>query len=507
MNRSRTGPRAVMVTAGIVAILAAACGGSAASTAPSAAAPTTAPAAVVTPAPTAAPSLVAITPEPIAAGPGPNGGAVVRWFIGLGGGGKPEQIAAEQKFAADFNASQKEVYLSPEIYDNSVAANQLQIQIAAGNPPDIIGPVGVEGLNIFRDNLLDLKPLIASQNFDMTKFDPALVNFFDMGKNGATIGVPYATYPSFIYYNKKLFDEAKLPYPPTKVGEMYQGKPWDMAAVRDLGMKLTVDKNGNDATSPDFDAANIVQWGFDMQWADDRSDTEATIFGASSVVAADGKTAQITPQFTTGLKWFNDGVWKDHFIPTYPQIQSDLLGKGNQFQSGNLAMADTHSWYMCCINPAAPAKPSFSWGVAVTPSYNGVTTAKLHADTFSILNTTKNAEGAFKAVSELVKSPELLANYGAFPADPALQQTFFDTTQKAYPDSKIDWSVPQAMLGYVDKPNHQAWLPDYQKSRSALKALYNKYRTTAGLDIDSELATLKTTLQGIFDDYYKANPQ
>ena len=36
--------------------------------------------------------------------------------------------------------------------------------------------------------------------------------------------------------------------------------------------------------------------------------------------------------------------------------------------------------------------------------------------------------------------------------------------------------------------NHQAWMPDYQKSRAALKALYNKYRTTQGLDIDAELA-------------------
>ena len=80
----------------------------------------------------------------------------------------------------------------------------------------------------------------------------------------------------------------------------------------------------------------------------------------------------------------------------------------------------------------------------------------------------------------MVESGELLVNYGAFPADPALQQAFFDTVQKDYPDSKIDWTVPQAMLGYVDKPNHQAWMPNYQKSRTALKALYNKYRTTAG---------------------------
>jgi multiple sugar transport system substrate-binding protein len=500
MHRYRSGPRALMVAAGMVAIVAAACGGSApATTAPASAAAPTAEA-------SAAPSLVAITPAPITTAAGPNGGVVVRWFIGIGSGGKPEQVAAEQKFAADFNAAQKAVYLSVEIYDNSVAANQLQIQIAAGNPPDIIGPVGVEGLNIFRDNLLDLAPLLASHNFDMSKFDPALSDYFAIGKEGATIGVPYATYPSFIYYNKKLFDEAKLPYPPTKVGDLYDGKPWDMEAVRQLGMKLTVDKNGNDATSADFDPENIVQWGFDMQWADDRSDTEATIFGSSSVVAADGKTAQITDQFKTGLKWFNDAVWKDHFVPSYPQIQSDLLGKGNQFQSGNLAMADTHSWYTCCINPAAPAKPSFTWGVAVTPAYNGTTTAKLHADTFSILNGSKNPDAAFDALAALVASPELLTNYGAFPADPALQQSAFDAIQKNYPDSKIDFSVMQAMLGYVDKPSHQAWMPDYQKSRAALKAVYNKYRTTPGLDIDAELATLQTTLQGIFDDYYAANP-
>jgi len=502
-QHSRLGRLAI--AASTLAIVVAACGGTATTPAPSVAPATAAPA-TTAPAPTEAPSIVAITPEPIETAVGPNGGKVVRWFIGLGGGGKPEQIAAEQTFAADFNAAQKDTYLSVEIYDNSVAANQLQIQIAAGNPPDIIGPVGVEGLNIFRDNLLDLKPLIASHTFDMTKFDPALADFFAIGKEGSTIGVPYATYPSFIYYNKKLFDEAKLAYPPTKVGEMYDGKPWDMDAVRQLGMKLTVDKNGNDATSADFDAENIVQWGFDMQWADDRADTEATIFGSSSVVAADGRTAEITPQFTAGLKWFNDGVWKDHFIPSYPQIQSDLLGKGNPFQSGNIAMANTHSWYTCCINPAAPAKPSFSWGVAVNPSYNGTITAKLHADTFSILNTSKNPDQAFEALKALVASPELLTNYGAFPADPALQQSAFDAIQANYPDSKIDFSVMQAMLGYVDKPNHQAWLPDYQKSRSALKAVYNKYRTTPGLDIDAELATLKTTLQGIFDQYVASNP-
>ena len=360
MFKSRSGPRALVALAG-VAIVVAACSSSSTTPAPSAASAAPS-AAVVSAAPSATPEPTPLlTAAPVdASQPGPNGGQIIRWFVGLGAGGQPQQIQAQTDFVNKFNndpANKDKAYISLEIYDNKVAANILKTQIAAGNAPDIIGPVGVEGLNLFIDQLVDLQPLIDSTHFDMTKFDPALVDFFKIGKGGTTIGVPFATYPSMLWYNKKLFDEAKLPYPPTKVGDLYQGKPWDMEAVRQLGMKLTVDKNGNDATSPNFDPANVVQWGFDMQWADNSPLAETALFGASSFLAADGKTAQISDAVRTGVHWFNDGVWKDHFIPNQNQVNSDLLAKGNPFQSGNLAMNETHTWYTCCVNPAAPAKP------------------------------------------------------------------------------------------------------------------------------------------------------
>lgn len=497
MHGTRSGPRTILARLAIVALVASACNGSASpstsAATPSAGAPSAA--ASVTP------SFAAVTPAPIAQDqPGPNGGVVIRWFVGLGAGGQPQQFAAEQAFVDKYNSSQKDVFISLEIYNNNVAANILKTQIAAGNAPDIIGPVGVEGLNLFRDQLLDLKPLITSSGFDMSKFDAGLRNFFDLGENGATIGVPFATYPSYLWYNKKLFDEAGLKPPPTKVGDMYDGKPWDMDAVRTLGMKLTVDKNGNDATSSSFDPNNIVQWGFDMQWADNSPLAESSLFGASSFISADGKTAQIGDPVRVGEKWFNDGVWKDRFIPNANQINSDLLAKGNLFQSGNLAMDETHSWYACCVNPAAPAKPivtDFGWAVA--PAYNGKITAKLHADTFSLLKTTKHPDAAFKALATLAGSGDLLAAYGAFPADPALQGAFFDTVNKQYPNVKLDWDVPKAMLAYPDVPNHQAWVPDYAKSKTAWQKFQNNYRTTAGVDIDGQLDALKQTLQGIFD--------
>jgi multiple sugar transport system substrate-binding protein len=499
MRARRSASGALIALGAVVALVATACSGAAATPSP---APSVAPAPSQAVAPASTPQIVTITPAPLPeSGPGPNGGTIVRWFIGLGTGGQPQQVAAEQQVANDFNAAQSDIFLSVEIYDNKVAGNILKTQIAAGTPPDIIGPVGVEGLNLFLDQLLDLTSLVSSENYDTSKVDPALNDFWKMGEGNALIGLPFATYPSFLYFNKDLFDEAKLPYPPTKVGDLYQGKPWDMDAVRELAMKLTVDKSGNDATSADFDPDNVVQWGFDMQYADNSPLAETSLFGASSFLAADGKTAQIPEQVSIGEKWYNDGVWKDHFVPSANQINSDLLDKGNEFESGNLAMNESHSWFTCCVYPAAPAKPKVKdFGFAIAPAYQGKITAKLHADTFSLLKTSKHPELAFQAMATLLASADLLTNYGAFPADISQQAAFFKSVDANFPGITLDWSVPQAMLAYPDIPNHQAFVPNYAKSKAAWQAFQNKYRTTAGVDIDAELATLKTTLQGIFDE-------
>ena len=105
--------------------------------------------------------------------PGPNGGQIIRWFVGLGAGGQPQQIQVQTDFVNAFNndpANKDKAYIALEIYDNKVAANILKTQIAAGNAPDIIGPVGVEGLNLFIDQLADLQPLIDSTGYDMSKY-------------------------------------------------------------------------------------------------------------------------------------------------------------------------------------------------------------------------------------------------------------------------------------------------------------------------------------------------
>ena len=56
----------------------------------------------------------------------------VRWYIGLGAGGQPEQRQVQEDIAAAFNESQDEIELVLEIVENDVAYDTLATQIASG---------------------------------------------------------------------------------------------------------------------------------------------------------------------------------------------------------------------------------------------------------------------------------------------------------------------------------------------------------------------------------------
>ena len=77
-----------------------------------------------------------------------------------------------------------------------------------------------------------------------------------------------------------------------------------------------------------------------------------TQFGAGSLVADDGKTAQVPENWLSAWQWYYDGMWKDGFIPTGAENTSELLNSDNAFQSGNVAMDFVHLWYTCCAWPA-----------------------------------------------------------------------------------------------------------------------------------------------------------
>ncbi len=498
-RQNRVGRLTALV--GVVALIASACGGRTPSQAASAP-PTTAPSAS-----SAASEAPVTTQVPGQGGLTSDGRPLIRWFVGLGTGERPEHIAVQQQVVDAFNAAHdpknaayvagnSDVVLSIEIYRNAVAYDTLATQIATGNAPDIIGPIGIRALQSFGDQLLDLSSYITSSGVDLSEIPATLLDVYKV--DGKQIGIPMAVYPSFIYYNKALFDEADLPYPPHKIGEQYDGKAWTWDTVAELAKKLTVDAAGNDATNAAFDPANVTQYGLDAQWTENDARAWSTVFGGSgSAVADDGKTAQWPDNWRDGLKFYYDGVWNGHFIPAKPAV--DGMAGGNTFQSGQIAMDVVHLWFTCCVYPAEGTPAVTAWDIAVPPvGPDGNTTSKLHADTIGILATSHHPDLAFEVLSYLSSSPELTQVWGAMPARASAQDAFFASLDKRFAPLKIDWQVARDLLANPDVPSHEAFMPDFTRADAANKALGSKLWTTPGLNVDTEIDALVTELNGIF---------
>jgi multiple sugar transport system substrate-binding protein len=457
-----------------------------------AAAPTQPAAPTATKAPTPAPTPT-IPPTVVTSTEGcAPGSTKIVWYIGLGTGSQPDQIPVEKAWAEKFNKSQTEACLVLTVVYNTGtnSYDALKAMIAAGNAPDIVGPVGKMGRASFQGAWADIEPLAKEAGFDLTKYDRALLEFTK--DEGVLVGIPFALFPSMIYYNKALFDEAKLPYPPQKVGEKYQGKDWNLETFTELARKLTVDKNGNDATNPKFDPKNIKQFGFFEQWTDARG--IAVFFGGGLPYdPKDPKTAVIPEHWKQSWKWYYDGIWKNYFMPNADYQNSDLLAKGNPGSSGNVAMWWCHTWYTCCFDVSKT-----KWDIAVLPTINGKVTAKLHGDTFAIMKASKNQKIAFKVLTKMVTDTGLMEFYGGMPADPKDRPAFFAALDKKVAPNKINWSVAEEMLKYPDLPNHEAWLPNMIKANDLFTAFRTKMDQTPNLNMDEEIEKLRKDLDAVF---------
>lgn len=435
----------------------------------------------------------------------PSGDATeVRWFIGLGAGAQPEQLEAQQVIVEEFNASQDEIELVIEVVDNDVAYETLATQMASDNPPDIIGPVGRDGSNAFAGQFLNLEPLVESTGFDTSIWPEEVVENF-RETDGTLPGLPFASFPSFVFFNKALFDEAGLPYPPQEYGAdgtavygegtEWEGV-WDFNKVAELAAILTVDANGVDATSADFDGENTVQWGFIWQWTD-RLFQQGSFWGAGYPVADDG-TADLPAVWEDEYHWYYDAVWNTGFAPSQAEI--DAMG-GNAFQSGNVAIAASHLWYTCCIRDDANAIVGDFWDLAVMPSNNGVVTTNMHADTFRILASTDVPDEAFSVLSYLLTDAALplLTAYGAAPADPTLTDAFFASLDERYPQG-VNWQVALDSASYADSPSHETIVPGWEPYKERMGTLLSAILTDPALDLDAAIAETETDLTAIFEE-------
>src|SRR5919106_2554238 len=191
--------------------------------------------------PAAGGSEPAASDEPVAGEP-----VEIRWFCCLGAGDDPEQVEQEEAVVAAFNESHDNIELVLEVVDYDSAFDAMSVEIAGGNAPDIVGPVGVSGAEAFHGQWLDLTDQIARTSYDLTQFTQGSVEFYNLGAAEGQVGLPFAIFPSMLFYHRDMFDEADLEYPPHAVGDPYmldgEEVEWNMDTLRELALRLTVDE-------------------------------------------------------------------------------------------------------------------------------------------------------------------------------------------------------------------------------------------------------------------------
>ena len=433
--------------------------------------------------------------------------SVIRWFVGLGGGTQPDEIAAEKAFVKSYDWDPcNPIYINLEIIPNDEAYDKLKQEIAAGNAPDIIGPVGARGRSGFEGEFLDLAPLIAKDKTDLSDFEPAVVDSLKDAEYGQ-IGLPYTIYPGYIFYRPDLFEAAGLPEPPHRVGEKYQGREWTWDALAGVAKQLTVDKNGKTGTEPGFDGNSVVQYGFAFEFAD--AGRIGSCFGGGSLVAADGRTAQIPGDWVHAWEWYYDAMWTSHFAfhggnaNIIPPIGSySTLGAG-----GRIAMEPSWPWAIGSyggFDMGGTSQARFDrWDIAVMPSYGGRTSSPMDADTFLISSSTIWPGDTYSVMLDIMADPTLIAAYGGVPARKSLQADYFAALDAKlapiFPGNKVDWSVVSEMSKYPAVPSHETGMPGFEKASQVLTSFLSRLETKRGLNIDAEIANLKRQLQAAFD--------
>lgn len=456
----------------------------------------------------AAEEPAAPAPEEPAA-PAPTEKIKIRWYIGLGTGANNEQVPVEQEVVDAFNASQDRIELVMEVVTNEAARDTLATQIAAGNGPDVIGPVGWGGSNSFVGQYLDMAPYIEQSGFDTSVFDPALIEFYQTEEG--QVGLPFAVFPAAVYFRPDMFDEAGLAYPPQTYGEKYvldgNEVDWNYETLAEVAKRLTVDVNGNNATSADFDRNQIVQVGFGFQWQTDLFYIPAYIAGSTTVYSGTEKgsyASTLPASWKESLRWYYDGIWGEQpFMATGPLSAAPEFGNGNLFNMGKSAMAISPLWYTCCMADFKNAGLEFQ--AAVLPiGLNGKVNGRVDADTFRIWKGTQHPAEAFEVVSYLITTgaDTLLPLYGGMPAIADKMEPFFTAKSEQYPFvTPESWDVFKAGLSYPDSPSAEQFQPNWNEAWTRQKAFGDLLTNTPPdqLDFDAEWQKLIDDITVIYN--------
>ena len=269
--------------------------------------------------------------------------------------GSPLEKKAQEDMLKDFMKAYPHIEVQP-IYIPSDYVTKITAMMAAGDPPDV-GQLGeAQTLQWAEEGaVLDITPFMEKDpEVSFESRLPMTWYLYDGGKK--TVGTNLAAEVMLMFYNKDLFDQADIAYPPAKAGE------WTWDEFVQTAIALTKDRNGRHPGETGFDPGNIETYGvaFGTWWA---PILPFVWSNGGDWFSEDGtKTLINEPESVEALQRLNDLIYKYHVAPTPTQMQS-FPAFNVLLQTKKVAMVVDGQWALLDL-----AQSRFTLGVAPLPT-------------------------------------------------------------------------------------------------------------------------------------------
>jgi multiple sugar transport system substrate-binding protein len=241
--------------------------------------------------------------------------------------------------AKRFNASHPNIHITVQNYGNSdYALQKVLTAIRGGSFPDIVYLYGSWAANVARTpRAVDLAPLIKSDpSINWPDFWPAERQAVSVG--GKIVGIPALVDNLALVYNKKLFDQAGIPYPTAS---------WTWQDFRAAAKRLTNPGAKQYGWAYVADGSEDTVWRFDaLLWQ-----------AGGDILSPDGKHAAFnSPAGVHAATLLQQMATVDHSV----YLDSGNGNYANLFNSGKIAMLFTGPWDLSGF-------PDVDYGVQILP--------------------------------------------------------------------------------------------------------------------------------------------
>lgn len=240
--------------------------------------------------------------------------------------------------------------------------NDIQTGMVAGSAPDVFtNHLAKYPEFASKNQLVDIQPFVDSDGVDTSVYIGELAQLWT--RDGARFGLPKDWDTISVVYNKEMLDAAGV-----AVEELNSAtwNPGDGGSFEEIIAKLTLDANGNNGLSADFDKESVAQYGLTTGGNDGGGpygQTQWSHFAVSNGFSfIDDLYATEyhydDPAFIETMEWYSNLILEKGFSMPFEEFASN--GGQATFTAGQAALITDGSWMIGFYGDNTPFEVGFA---------------------------------------------------------------------------------------------------------------------------------------------------